>query len=234
MSTASSVAGLTSSTLSTRKTSSPNLSVSNTIPPTNSYPEADQRPPSSIPMSNNASIQESQASTNSDLAPPVIPPAVHREAVMSGSSPNSTDGKPSAASAGSQTSSQACSLSSNKKRTFDPSEKDVNASDSEFVSISIGSNVLQISLNDTIEFFSNASNSLLVEGDYWQQQGPLSYVGLTKSDPFIKIIRSFSIEIFKTEEFAKFVHRKKNQRVLSKSRALQVLPRVLPALERKV
>lgn len=81
----------------------------------------------------------------------------------------------------------------------------------EYVSISIGSNVLQIELNDTIEFFSNASNSLLVEGDYWQQQGPLSYVGLTKSDPFIKIVRSFSIEIFRTEEFANFVHRKKKK-----------------------
>lgn len=60
-----------------------------------------------------------------------------------------------------------------------------------------------------MDSFSAATNSLLVEGELWQQQGPLSYVGLTKSDPFIKLIRSFSIEIFKSDEFAQFIRRKK-------------------------
>lgn len=79
----------------------------------------------------------------------------------------------------------------------------------EYVSISIGSNILQIEMEDTLDSFSAATNSLLVEGDYWSQQGPLSYVGLTKSDPFIKLVRSFSIEIFKSDEFSQFVRRKK-------------------------
>lgn len=80
---------------------------------------------------------------------------------------------------------------------------------SEYVSISIGSNILQIELDDTMDSFSAATNSLLVEGEFWMQQGPLSYVGLTKSDPFIKLIRSFSLEIFKSDEFAQFVRRKR-------------------------
>ncbi|KAF3993429.1 hypothetical protein FT663_00452 [Candidozyma haemuli var. vulneris] len=92
-----------------------------------------------------------------------------------------------------------------KKETF--AEED--SSSPEYVSISIGSNILQIELEDTMDSFSAATNSLLVEGELWQQQGPLSYVGLTKSDPFIKLIRSFSIEIFKSDEFAQFIRRKK-------------------------
>ncbi|PVH17829.1 uncharacterized protein CXQ87_000727 [Candidozyma duobushaemuli] len=114
------------------------------------------------------------------------------------------------------------SNSPNKEKTSIPSansQQDIKSpkkellteesSSSEYVSISIGSNILQIELEDTMDSFSAATNSLLVEGEFWSQQGPLSYVGLTKSDPFIKLIRSFSIEIFKSDEFAQFIRRKK-------------------------
>lgn len=74
-----------------------------------------------------------------------------------------------------------------------------------FVPISIGSNVLQIDANDIMESFSGASHSLMVEGSYWQQQGPISYVGLTKSDPYIKLVRSFTLELFKSDQFSQFI-----------------------------
>lgn len=81
--------------------------------------------------------------------------------------------------------------------------------DEEYVSVSIGTNVLQIEYNDTMDIFAASTNTLLVEGSYWQQQGPVSYVGLMKSDPFIKLVRSFSMELFKSDEFAQYVQAKK-------------------------
>ncbi|KAK8442458.1 hypothetical protein ACI3LY_002242 [Candidozyma auris] len=103
--------------------------------------------------------------------------------------------------------------SNSSRQEKDSPRKEASSTSNEpspdYVSISIGSNILQIELDDTMDSFSAATNSLLVEGELWQQQGPLSYVGLTKSDPFIKLIRSFSIEIFKSDEFSQFVRRKK-------------------------
>lgn len=103
-----------------------------------------------------------------------------------------------------------------QKRTFSQhmeEEKKKNI----FVPVSIGSNVLQIDTNDTMESFSGASHSLLVEGSYWQQQGPVSYVGLTKSDPYIKLVRSFTLELFKSDQFSQFVLVRKRRQALMNS-----------------
>lgn len=96
-----------------------------------------------------------------------------------------------------------------QKRQF-PSQPDEDK-DPNYVSISIGTNVLQIEVNDTMDSFSGASHAILVEGPYWQQQGPVSYVGLTKSDPYIKLVRNFTMDLFRTEQFSQFVEPKKKK-----------------------
>lgn len=78
-----------------------------------------------------------------------------------------------------------------------------------FVYVSIGSCVLNIDSDDAIAFFTEASSSLVVEGHYWQQQGPLLYFGLTKTDPFIKLVRNFTTDLFRSEKFSKYVRRKR-------------------------
>lgn len=85
------------------------------------------------------------------------------------------------------------------------------------VSVAIGARLLKIDSNDSISFFSDASNALLVEGHFWQQQGPISYVGLTKTDPFIKLVRNFTTDLFKSEQFSKYVSRKQKKKNLSLS-----------------
>lgn len=83
------------------------------------------------------------------------------------------------------------------------------------VSVAIGARLLKIDSNDSISFFSDASNALMVEGRFWQQQGPISYVGLTKTDPFIKLVRNFTTDLFKSEQFSKYVSRKRKKNNLS-------------------
>ncbi|KAM9940069.1 hypothetical protein OXX80_000447 [Metschnikowia pulcherrima] len=78
------------------------------------------------------------------------------------------------------------------------------------VSVTIGSNTLKIGIDDTIDAFSNASSTLLVDGMHWQQQGPLSYVGLTKKDQFFRLVRNFTVRLFRSEQFSQFVP--KNQK----------------------
>ncbi|RKP31211.1 hypothetical protein METBISCDRAFT_22642 [Metschnikowia bicuspidata] len=51
--------------------------------------------------------------------------------------------------------------------------------------------------------------ALVVEGHYWQQQGLLLYFGLTKTDPFIKLVRNFTTDLFRSEKFSKYVRRKR-------------------------
>lgn len=74
------------------------------------------------------------------------------------------------------------------------------------VSIPLGPNSsLQLSPQDRMNVFTNASYSLNVEGEIWQQHGTLSYNGLTKSDPFIKILRNFTIHLLKEGEMKSFI-----------------------------
>lgn len=101
--------------------------------------------------------------------------------------------------------------SPNKKRKFLEPEPPINKSTS-FVSVAIGSRLLKIDSEDKLSLFDSTSNSLMVEGHYRQQQGPLSYVGLTKTDPFVNLIRNFTMDLFKTEQFSKYVSRKKKKR----------------------
>ncbi|KAK6456868.1 uncharacterized protein RJT20DRAFT_93965 [Scheffersomyces xylosifermentans] len=79
-------------------------------------------------------------------------------------------------------------------------------SSSKLVSIPLGPNSsLQVNPDDKINVFTNASYSLNLEGTLWQHQGTLSYIGLTKSDMFIKILRNYAIFLFKTGGMAKFM-----------------------------
>lgn len=74
------------------------------------------------------------------------------------------------------------------------------------VSIPLGPNSsLQVSPDDRINVFANASNALGVEGLTIQLQGALSYVGLTKCDPFITILRNFTLHLFRNGEMASFI-----------------------------
>ena len=87
------------------------------------------------------------------------------------------------------------------------------ASPPHLVTISIGPNsTLQVDPNDRIDVFSNASFSFLVEGSLLQQQGPLSYIGLTKSDPFLKFIRNYAITLFKSGSMSQFIENKSMKR----------------------
>lgn len=90
-----------------------------------------------------------------------------------------------------------------QKRAF--SQRATDDSGPNFVTVTIGSNVLRIDADDAMDSFSGASHAMLVEGSYWQQQGPISYVGLTKSDPYIKLLRTFTLELFKSDQFSKFI-----------------------------
>lgn len=71
-----------------------------------------------------------------------------------------------------------------------------------------GPTTLKVNPRDTLHVFTNASYSLNLEGPLWQQQGTFSYIGLTKSDPFIKIIRNFTVLLFKSGEMANFIKAK--------------------------
>lgn len=72
--------------------------------------------------------------------------------------------------------------------------------------------VLMVNPDDIIDVFSGASCSLLIEGIFWQQQGQLSYIGLTKSDPFFNIFRSYAIRLFRSGEFSQFTASSKKRK----------------------
>lgn len=100
------------------------------------------------------------------------------------------------------------SVDSNMEQQLEP-----GASPPNLVTISIGPNsTLQVDPNDRIDVFSNASFSFLVEGPLLQQQGPLSYIGLTKSDPFLKFIRNYAITLFKSGSMSQFIESKSMER----------------------
>lgn len=87
-----------------------------------------------------------------------------------------------------------------------PSQSTGSFSSTPLVTIPLGPNsTLHVNPYDSINVFTNASFSLNLEGPLWQQQGTLSYIGLTKSDPFIKILRNFAILLFKSGEMTQFI-----------------------------
>lgn len=91
------------------------------------------------------------------------------------------------------------------RKSNDPS-RNFDDGDDELVTIPLsGTTSLKLSPSDTLHVFTNASYSLNLEGPLWQQQGTFSYIGLTKSDPFIKIIRNYAILLFKSGEMQKFI-----------------------------
>lgn len=62
----------------------------------------------------------------------------------------------------------------------------------------------KIDPHDTMNISSNASASYLVDGFYWQQQGPLSYMGLFKSDEFLIIFRKYIRVLFKAGALSQY------------------------------
>lgn len=82
------------------------------------------------------------------------------------------------------------------------------------VVVSIGPNLtLKINSNDEIDtFFTNASYPLLLEGPYLQHHGPLTYIGIAKSDRFVKFFRKFAIDLLKKGEMSEFVLKKKRKK----------------------
>lgn len=62
----------------------------------------------------------------------------------------------------------------------------------------------KIDPRDTINISSNASASYLVDGVYWQQQGPLSYMGLFKSDEFLIIFRKYIRVLFRAGALSQY------------------------------
>ncbi|KAK6200033.1 uncharacterized protein RJT21DRAFT_120931 [Scheffersomyces amazonensis] len=109
------------------------------------------------------------------------------------------------ASVTSQTQSQS-GVSPNGPPPQGPGGTFLSFSSNTLVSIPLGPNsILQVNPDDRMSVFTNASYSLNLEGSLWQQQGTLSYIGLTKSDPFIKVIRNYAIVLFKSGEMAKYI-----------------------------
>lgn len=103
--------------------------------------------------------------------------------------------------------------------------------DTRTVDISVGGRVLQIKADDVLDVFGSASNAMVAEGDFWQQQGPLSYIAFTKGDPFIKLVRAYTIELFRSEQFSKYIKSNKarktnNEKILDTS-----LPAAFQALD---
>lgn len=73
------------------------------------------------------------------------------------------------------------------------------------ISIVIGPNsTLKVNPHDTMDVFSHGSYSMVIDGPNWQQHGSLSYTALTKSDPFIKFLRSYAVNLFKSGELSKY------------------------------
>lgn len=87
------------------------------------------------------------------------------------------------------------------------------------VIVSIGPNSsLAVNPDDQIEeFFANASFPLLLEGPYLQSHGFLTYVGLTKSDRFVKFFRKFAVELLRKGEISEFVPKKKRKKTSNAS-----------------
>lgn len=84
------------------------------------------------------------------------------------------------------------------------------------VGVPVGTSaVLRVDPNDVMDVFSNALFSLMVEGSNWSQQGPLLYIGLVKSDPFMKLIRHYTITLFMLGELSQFIHKDRIKRRVS-------------------
>jgi hypothetical protein len=104
----------------------------------------------------------------------------------------------------------------------------------ELVTVPLGANTtLKVNPKDTINLFTNASHSLNLEGPLWQQQGTFSYVGLTKSDPFIKIIRNYAILLFKSGEMNQYIKASPIKRIISNSESSIDSVKSSPAAKRQ-
>lgn len=93
-----------------------------------------------------------------------------------------------------------------------PGAKD-SFSSNNLVSIPLGPNSsLQVSTEDRMNVFSNSSYSIALENHIVQEHGVLSYLGLTKSDPFITILRNFTVHLFRAGEMTKFIRTDANKK----------------------
>lgn len=94
----------------------------------------------------------------------------------------------------------------------------------DLVSVSIGpSSLLKVNSFDTLEL-PNASVALIAEGWYWHEGGFLLHFGLTKSDPFLSILRNFSIAMLRSGEISQYVQLRKYKPKPSKTTPHDVLP----------
>lgn len=77
--------------------------------------------------------------------------------------------------------------------------------DRDTVELSVGGKTLHIGAHEVLDIFGSASNSLVAEGEFWQQQGVLSYVAFTKGDPYIMMVRAYIIDLFRSESFTRYI-----------------------------
>ncbi|KAI5956437.1 hypothetical protein KGF54_000912 [Candida jiufengensis] len=157
--------------------------------------------PSPSNFMNNLSPQY-QSGNTSFMTPPITKlKAMNTESIQSPSNFSNQRPGGSISSPASYSLGKTPSIQSNNSPNFKDS-----LSSNPLVSIPLGPNSsLQISPDDRINVFSNASLSLSWEGPNGQLQGYLSYIGLTKIDPFITILRNFLVHLFKTGEMADFI-----------------------------
>lgn len=93
------------------------------------------------------------------------------------------------------------------------------------VSVRIGpSSLLKVYSTDTLDLSSNASVALIVEGWYWQHGGILLHFGLTKHDPFMSILRNFSIAMLRSGEISQYIQLRKYKPKSSKATPRDALP----------
>ncbi|CAH6719159.1 hypothetical protein CLIB1444_02S02256 [[Candida] jaroonii] len=76
----------------------------------------------------------------------------------------------------------------------------------QLITVPIGpTSSLKINPQDEVtDFFSNASTPLSLEGSYLQTHGFSSYVGLTKSDKYVKFLRDFAVHLITNGEITQF------------------------------
>lgn len=71
---------------------------------------------------------------------------------------------------------------------------------------------LKINPQDEVtDFFSNASTPLSLEGSYLQTHGFASYVGLSKSDKYVKFLRDFAVHLITNGEITQFANTPKRK-----------------------
>ncbi|KAK7677777.1 hypothetical protein QCA50_019209 [Cerrena zonata] len=80
------------------------------------------------------------------------------------------------------------------------------SSNTELVDVSIGPNSwLKLDPNDVMENYSRANASLSVEGPLWQTHGAISYIGITKNDRYITLLRAYFVRLLQSGEMSQFI-----------------------------